>query len=276
VGSEEITSSRETSVSLRTGWLPVPSDAPFARWHIGRRFRHALAPLLPAPARSRFVSRAAHLRIPAWVASDFRKRSDLEARLRQTSVPKLTEGPLPRYHSANIEQVQFFACSLPRDNPFVAYERRFPFLYRPLVELTLRFPPELKVHPYARKMALREAMRGVLPELVRTRLGKGGVNTRMLWALNHERPLIESVLRDPILAQMGYIDAASLRSAFEAARTGKQRLTVPLYNTLALETWLLIETGRWPYLKGAYSITRSPIQKERENYATDQEAVSEA
>jgi len=38
-------------------------------------------------------------------------------------------------------------------------------------------------------------------------------------------------------------------------RTGKQQLTVPLFNTLALETWILIEAGRWPRLEGARSET---------------------
>lgn len=212
-------------------------------------YRLGVVPLLPAAARARLTTRESNLRIPSWVAGGFRKRSNLDARLRRTSVPRLPKGALPRYRGDNIEQVGFLASSLPRDNPFVTYERRFPFLYRPLVELTLRLRPELKVHPYARKVGFREAMRGVLPEAVRTRRGKGGVDTRMLWTLNHERRLIESMLRDPLLAQMGYVDAASLRGAYEAARTGKQRLTVPLFNTLALETWLLIEAGRWSHVE---------------------------
>lgn len=213
-------------------------------------FRNGLLPLFPA-GESRLVSREGHMRIPAWVRSDFRKRSDLPAHLTRTNTPRLTQGSLPRYRSGNVEQVQFLPSTVPRDSFFTTYERRFPFLHRPLVELTLRFPPELKVHPDVRKVALREAMRGVLPEVVRARLGKGGVNARMLWALNHEARLIESMLRDPVLAQMGYVDAASLRSAYAGARTGTQHLTVPLFNTLALETWILIETGRWPRLEGA-------------------------
>lgn len=215
-------------------------------------FSNGFVPLLPTAVQSPLASRESHLRIPAWVADDFRKRANVDGYLEANSVPKLTVGSMPRYRADNVRRVHFLACSLPRDHPFTAYERRFPFLYRPLVELTLRFPPELKVHPNARKIALREAMRGVLPELVRTRLGKGGVDTRMLGALNHECVLIESMLQNPVLAQMGYVDGARLRHAYDEARTGKQRLTVPLYNTLALETWILIEIGRWPPPEGAH------------------------
>ena len=195
--------------------------------------------------------------------------------MRRTSVQQLAEGASSRYRSANVEHIEFLAGSLPRPDPSVAYERRYPFLYRPLVELTLQFPPELKVQPNARKIALREAMRGVLPEAVRTRLGKGGVGARMLWALNHERRRVESMLRDPVLAQMGYVDAASLRNAYEETRTGKKQLTVPLFSTLALETWLLIELGRWPRLEGLHPSSLTSTQKERKNYATLQPAVRE-
>lgn len=242
-------------------------------WKFG--FQTALLPLLPAAARSHFASKSRNLRIPDWVADAFRKRSDMDSYLRRTTAPSLPEGSLPRYRSGNIEHVNFLARTLPRPQPSVSYERRYPFLYRPLVELTLRLLPELKVHPLGRKVVLREALRGVLPELVRARLGKGGVGTRMLWALNHEHRLIERMLRDPILAQMGYVDAARLRKAYEVARNGTERLTVPIFTTLALETWLLVEHGRWPRLEGVDHPQPVPNHKERKNHDSYQ-AIPEA
>lgn len=243
-------------------------------WKLG--FRHALVPLLPSSARSRLAWRRSDLRVPDWVAPDFRKRFDLDAKLRRGSVRRVTQGPLPRYRSGNVVDVQFLARTLPRPHPGVTYERRYPFLYRPLVELTLQLPPQLKVHPHFRKVALRKALRGVLPELVRTRPGKGGVGARMLWALNHERRLIEQMLRDPLLAQMGYVDPARLRTAYDEARTGKRQLTVPLFITLGLETWLSIEHGRWPrYERGDHSVFISTL-KESNDYAEDQTTVREA
>lgn len=213
-------------------------------------FHLGLAPLLPSGFRSHLASRKNHLRIPSWVSPDIRRHFDLDGHFRRTSVPNRVAGPLPRYHSEDVQHIRSLPRCLPHCDPFVTYERRFPFLHRPLVELSLRLPPELKVHPFGRKYALREALRGVLPEKVRTRRGKGGVGTRMLWALNHEHRLLEKMLRDPVLAQMGFVDAVELRKAYEDARTGKRQLTVPLFSTLALETWLLIKLDRWPRLTG--------------------------
>ena len=235
---------------------------------------YGLVPLIPT-IQSQVAAANGHMRIPTWVDKKFRRRFDLDARLKQTTIPKLSSGPLSRYQSGNIEHIQSIACGLPRDHPFVPFERRFPFLHRPLVELALRMRPELKVHPFARKVALREATRDVLPEFVRTRLGKGGVNTRMLWALSHEHGLLERILRDPALAQMGYVDANNLRESYAAALRGEQGLTVTLYNTLALESWILIETGRWPHHEGARSSTEVARKKEI-NHGTIKEAVPEA
>jgi asparagine synthase (glutamine-hydrolysing) len=237
-------------------------------------FKEALLPIIRTAGVPLFA-RERHLRIPSWIARGFRRRADMDAHLRGTSTQRLTEGPLPRYRSGSVARLTAVTRSLPRDQPWVGYERRYPFLYQPLVELTLRLPPEFMVHPYARKVVLREAMSGVLPEVVRRRLGKGGVNTRMLWALNHEQRLIESMLREPVLAEMGYVDPVKLHDAYVEARTGGQRLTVPLYSTLALETWIRIETGRWPPVEGRRPVVHVQPQKENEHHETIPEAEPE-
>ena len=66
-------------------------------------------------------------------------------------------------------------------------ELRHPFLYRPLVEFALGLPPELCVCPQARKWVLREAMRGLVPETVRCRIGKGGVESLLAWSFTAHR-----------------------------------------------------------------------------------------
>jgi asparagine synthase (glutamine-hydrolysing) len=132
-------------------------------------------------------------------------------------------------------------------HPFLDYERRYPFLYKPLVEFALRLPPtDGVVRPLAGKWVLRRAMRGLLPDLVRTRVSKGSVGSRMLWSLDHERKVIEWMLQDPILAHMGCVDAARLREAYSEARLGRLPVTIGLFKALALETWLRIRDGRWP------------------------------
>jgi asparagine synthase (glutamine-hydrolysing) len=124
-------------------------------------------------------------------------------------------------------------------------ELRHPFLHRPLVEWSMRLPPQQRVRPHARKWVLREALRDLLPENVRTRTTKGGIDGRILWSLQHERQRIDALLRDPILAQLGWIDASRLRHAVEQARCGIPVHNVQLFSALSLETWLAVRAGRW-------------------------------
>jgi asparagine synthase (glutamine-hydrolysing) len=124
-------------------------------------------------------------------------------------------------------------------------EVRYPFLYRPLVEWSLQLPPTQRVRPHERKWILRQAMHDVLPEKVRSRSTKGGIDARLLWSLHHERQRLDELLRDPILAQMGCIDPHLLRHEVEQARRGVPVNNVQLFCALSLETWLAVRNGRW-------------------------------
>jgi asparagine synthase (glutamine-hydrolysing) len=126
---------------------------------------------------------------------------------------------------------------------------RHPFLYRPLVEHGLRLQPELCVRPYARKWVLRQAMRDVLPEDVRARIGKGTPNERHAWALTNQRALLEPLVQNPMLADLGVVDGVALRRAFDSApcRPGsKSDLHGALQGVLSIEAWLQMRAGRWP------------------------------
>jgi hypothetical protein len=109
----------------------------------------------------------------------------------------------------------------------------------------LRLPPTQRVRPHARKWILREATRDVLPETVRTRATKGGIDARVLWSLQHEHARVDSLLSDPILAQLGCIDPQPLRVAVEQARHGRPVNNVLLMSALSLETWMAVRNGRW-------------------------------
>ncbi|HSJ08957.1 MAG TPA: asparagine synthase-related protein [Longimicrobiales bacterium] len=130
-------------------------------------------------------------------------------------------------------------------------EMRYPFLYRPLVEWSLRLPARTRVRPEAHKWVLRQAMKDVLPESVRTRRTKGSIDARMLWSLQRERKRLDVLLRDPILAQLGCVDANALRASVEAARRGVRQHNVQLFTTLALETWLSVRDGAWQKMAGS-------------------------
>jgi asparagine synthase (glutamine-hydrolysing) len=138
---------------------------------------------------------------------------------------------------------------------------RYPFLDRELLEFSLQLPPESRVRPGAPKWILRAAMRGRLPEEIRTRRGKGHVGARAVWALRHERTQLEALIRDPILGQLGCVDPSRLRAAMEAAWKGHVPNTVLLLSVLALETWLAVSYNRWATVTS--TIPRATIARNR-------------
>jgi hypothetical protein len=92
-------------------------------------------------------------------------------------------------------------------------------------------------------------MRGILPEKLRTRVGKQDTGDAVAWSLATERARLAQLFRDPILAELGIVDAAKLREAFDATvyRTGQHDcMHAPVLSTLAIEAWLQMRSGRWP------------------------------
>lgn len=217
-----------------------------ARWSVGTRQSfwgmlrdEVVRPLLPRGLRREAVEYT----LPDWITPDFATRTDME-RL------------LPGARAAADRRGGLFAGRVSRDVRSISswvdrwpwgedIEVRYPFLYRPLVEFGMRLPVRLRTRPEAQKWVLREAMRGMLPESVRTRVGKGGIDARILWSFERERHRIDAILRDPILGQLGCIDVDRLRDGVALARRGVVRNLVYLMTTLSLETWLAVRAGQW-------------------------------
>lgn len=124
-------------------------------------------------------------------------------------------------------------------------EERHPFLYRPLVELALGLPPQMCAQPMARKWILREAMRGVLPETVRTRPGKGSIDGSLARALSRDVGRMRTLLEDSILVNVGLVDREVLTRAIEVGAHGADFQRGAIVRTLALECWLQVRSGRW-------------------------------
>jgi len=124
-------------------------------------------------------------------------------------------------------------------------EERHPFLYRPLVELALGLPAQLCAQPMARKWILREAMRGMLPETVRTRPGKGSIDGSLARTLSREAGWMRALLERSALVEMGLVDDVALVRAIEDGTPGAEDQRAAIVRTLALECWLQVRSGRW-------------------------------
>jgi asparagine synthase (glutamine-hydrolysing) len=212
-------------------------------WDLG--YRNAVLPLLPGPAHRWLLRNEGGVK--PWMRSDAIRRYNLRERVTVTAAYGGPAGH--KYGYALMMSVSAISRHFDAGYLGELLDVRYPFLYRPLVEFALQLPPELCARPQARKWILREAMRGILPELVRTRIGKGDPLPAFARSLTVQRGLLEPLLREPILAELGIVDPIRLRSALDAAPQHphrKDQLHNHLQSILTLEAWLQLRAGRWP------------------------------
>jgi asparagine synthase (glutamine-hydrolysing) len=203
-------------------------------------FQNAVLPQLPNRVRRWLMPQAS---VPSWIPRAAVRKYGLE----QTADADGYSGPIgAKYFGYQLANINSIAAGLGRHAVLEEeLDVRHPFLYRPLVEFGLSLPPEMVVRPHARKWILREALRGILPDSVRSRVGKGGNTGCTVRSLMQQRPKLERMLQDSRLADLGCIDVSKLRLAYDVAcRTHAEHLIYSVAWTLAVETWLQARVGR--------------------------------
>jgi asparagine synthase (glutamine-hydrolysing) len=146
--------------------------------------------------------------------------TDLQALLRhqvQTSLPSLL-----RYEDRNS-----MAHSI---------EARVPFLDHRLVELAFRLPAEAKVRGADTKRLLREAMKGVLPEPIRTRRDKLGFRADPRAAARFALAHRDALAMNATSAEERWFDPAAVRAFIGAAQTDVS-LDFPLWRMVNVKLW---------------------------------------
>jgi asparagine synthase (glutamine-hydrolysing) len=223
-----------------------------ARWSaLGRgsfwelAWGNAVVPLIPRGLRG--AKSTDQGRLLPWIADEADRRFAL--RHRTFAVSGTNGGFGCQYRREMLTRLRGVGTGLQPGSIGDRLDVRYPFLARPIVEFALRLPPELCARPHARKWVLREAMRGVLPEVIRMRVGKGGVTDLVVRSLTAQSDLLRPLIAEPILAELGIVDPEALRTAFAGAPTGLEdtrNLSPDVQQTLAVEAWLRIRSGRWP------------------------------
>jgi asparagine synthase (glutamine-hydrolysing) len=208
-------------------------------------YRNAVLPLLPGWLRRLVMHEFG--KVPGWVRRETARRYGLYDR---AAAPRLYAGRIGRkYRDAAAAMVAMVPLGFTVGAVEETVDGRHPFYYRPLVEFALRLPPDLCVRPHARKWVLREAMAGVLPDLVRTRIGKGTYTGAVAWSVTTQRAFLELLVRDSILADLGIITPHKLLAALEAAqfeRDDRSSVAADVLATLSIEAWLKARSGQWP------------------------------
>jgi asparagine synthase (glutamine-hydrolysing) len=173
-----------------------------------------IRPLVPRRLRSGMRG-LVRRRLPRWIREDF---------LRDAGALEPQSEPPWRFGCEAQERIyrglttgRTAGYSLPASDAMAAafdMEFRHPFFDRRLIEYVLGLPPA-RAEFFAGKLLLREALRGTLPESIRTRLDKTGFDPLVDRGLHLESGTISSLICGSELTRMGAIDGKALEDVFE-------------------------------------------------------------
>jgi asparagine synthase (glutamine-hydrolysing) len=127
-----------------------------------------------------------------------------------------------------------------RDSMAHSIEARVPFLDYRLVEFVLGLPDEFKIAGGTTKRALREGMRGLLPERVRARVDKlGFVTPEEVWLREQSPDSFRTALRSAVEASNGIIKDDTL-ALLERTIDGHQPFTFLIWRLISFGAWMRV------------------------------------
>ncbi len=233
------------------GFRVVLMGAGADEWLTGARprphglLRPALRALLPAPLYEGLASALGKRRGRAWIPPAFAARISLADRLRARDPLR---SPVPgraaarRFALASTPWEQHLLETDERDTARLGLEVRWPFLDRRLVAFALSVPARQLRRGTTTKFVMREALRDLLPEKVRTRSTKADFSH--LFADTFRALDAESALRSLDVAARGWVDGEAASELFRALLAEEKAGTLersrrmwPLWNILSLEIW---------------------------------------
>lgn len=208
-------------------------------------YKNVVLPLLPRAAQRRLVNDG--FPFQPWLKREALRRYGLAAGSPTASEYAGRWGS--KYRDAVVARLAALENLTNQSQLNDSLQLRHPMLYRPLVEFAVQLPPALRAKPYAHRWVLREAMRGILPEKTRTRIGKQATGATLAWSMGSQKGFLAPLLKVPVLAELGVVDPARFRGALDvplpSTRCG-QDLNATLASTLAVEAWVQMRSGRWP------------------------------
>ena len=206
----------------------------FKQPYLHTLWKMAFLPFMPDALRAQFQSK---LLVPEWLDQTFARKMRLRERTLPPADPYGFDHPGKRIQSGVFQQlIRLIATGgyVERDG----IELRSPLLYRPLVEFSFAIPFEQKLRPGELRSLMRRTLRDDLPEKVLTRPGKGEISEVMHKGLLRHSDRVDSLLADPLVCSLGFVDRERLRSAVSLAKHGAKLNVGALLRTISLEIWL--------------------------------------
>lgn len=132
-----------------------------------------------------------------------------------------------------------------RPSEIYRFEYRYPYFDRDLVEFLLRVPQRQLAAPGRRRLMMRRALKGIVPEEILERKRKAFLLQGRLSQLSELAPALQELISDSTLADLGFVDMSALRSALDKTTTGQDiRWWGLILRYAHLETWLKYHASR--------------------------------
>lgn len=116
-------------------------------------------------------------------------------------------------------------------------ESRQPFLDRRLVEFLISIPMDQKLTGSIKKLVLRKAMHGILPDPILKRVDKTTHHNIIYKGLQKEWPQMVKAFQKGYLAELGLVEYKGFLDALQLWRQGDLRQVDMLWTVVALELW---------------------------------------
>jgi asparagine synthase (glutamine-hydrolysing) len=228
---------------LRRGrWLTLISEMAALIRGAGQINIHTLsrlgAAVVPKPLQGVFRDLVDQPLVPSWL-----NVSVLKNKLVHISYPKIPPGRTGGIQALSLHQIT--TTDLPmmlhyedRNSMAHSVESRLPFLDYRLAEFVLGLPDGFKIHRGETKAVYRQAMQGILPELVRTRKDKMGfVTPEEIWLKTHIR-IARQELMETATSYPQWFSASALNKYFHEVPMGRKKYSGALWRIICFGRWL--------------------------------------
>ena len=192
-------------------------------------FRHPNSMLLPAIQEAEPV--------PNWIEPALARKYDLKRRgARYGFLPRIYRSPAAQRQYLIIKRTS--APLLQWYLPTPRLEARYPYVDRRLVEFAMAIPMEQKLRVRETRSIVRRGMKGILPEIVRTRRSKASFDEATSLGLRKEFDRASQLTSSSCLASLGIVNRERFHAALEAASLGLVQESWLFSAALSLELWL--------------------------------------
>lgn len=173
--------------------------------------------------------------VPDWLDRGFAARRKL-FRLKRATLPRLGATVGRQYLWELILELAGQSQSTFRHD--LSAPTRHPLLYRPLLEFALSLPPEMRALGRDDRRLQREALRGILPEEIRTRSTKGTSQESTEKDLMQSDVWWKAMTDRPRIVARGWVDESVWQKTMEGVRLGIYDGTLNLEAAMLTELWL--------------------------------------